>query len=139
VAKNMRLTIFTDGASRGNPGPSSYGFVILDARGKVLYKEGKYIGQTTNNVAEYRAVLAALQYVKDHLGAVSQGVELLADSKLVAEQLSGRYKIKAAHLKPIIEKIKVLSIEVGGVSYGHIPRSQNSVADSLANQALDLR
>lgn len=135
----MKLIIYTDGASRGNPGPSSYGFVILDKGGKVIYEEGKYIGITTNNVAEYTAVLEAIKHVKDQFGSRVSGVELFVDSKLVAQQLTGKYKIKAAHLKPIIEKIKVLSIEVGGVIYSHLPRSQNSLSDELANQALDNR
>lgn len=143
-----RLIIYTDGASRGNPGPASYGFVILDEKGKVLYKEGKSIGKTTNNVAEYTAVLQALRYVSsippevrlarggtDHVS----GIELYADSKLVAEQLSGNYKIKAFHLKPLIEQIKILAVELGGITYSHVPRSQNKLADKLANQALDSR
>ena len=133
----MKLIIYTDGAARGNPGPASYGFVILDQGGKVIHKEGKYIGHATNNVAEYKAVLEALKHVKSHFGDKVQGVEIFADSKLVAEQLSGNYKIKAPHLKPIIGKIKILEFEMGGVIYGHIPRSQNYLADRLANQALD--
>lgn len=132
----MKLTIYTDGASRGNPGPSSYGFTIQDEKGHFLYEEGKYIGEATNNVAEYTAVLQALKYVSDIKGHVS-GIELYADSKLVAEQLSGRFKVKAKHLKPIIERIKILAIELGGINYSYIPRSQNRLADSLANQALD--
>lgn len=134
----MRLIIHTDGASRGNPGPSSYGFTIHDEDGKLLVKRGKYIGETTNNVAEYTAVLEALKHVSSIKGYVS-GLDLYADSKLVAEQLSGRFKVKAKHLKPIIEKIKILALELGGVSYNHIPRSKNMLADSLANLALDNR
>lgn len=134
----MKLTIYTDGASRGNPGPSAYGFVILDNKGNILQKEGKVIGATTNNVAEYTAVLEALKYVSSIKGYVS-GIELYADSKLVAEQLSGRFKVKAKHLKPIIERIKILALELGGLSYSYIPRSQNRLADALANQALDSR
>lgn len=135
----MKLIIYTDGASRGNPGHSSYGFVILDEAGRVIYKKGKYIGITTNNVAEYTAVLEALKHVKNQFGRGVRGLELFADSKLVAQQLTGNYKIKAIHLKPIIENIKILSIELGGVTYSHVPRSQNSLADRLANLALDTR
>lgn len=133
----MKLTIYTDGASRGNPGPASYGFVILDDTGNILYKEGKVIGIATNNVAEYTAVYEALKHVSG-VKHVS-GIKLYADSKLVAEQLSGRFKVKARHLKPIIEKIKILALKVGSISYSYIPRSQNSLADSLANLALDGR
>ncbi|MDD5147379.1 MAG: ribonuclease HI family protein [Candidatus Daviesbacteria bacterium] len=133
----MKLVIYTDGASRGNPGPASYGFTVLGRNGKSLYEEGKYIGVTTNNVAEYTGVLEALKYVKEKYGRHRLEVELYADSKLVAEQLSGRFKVKALHLKPIIEKIKILSLELGGVMYVHVLRSKNTVADRLANLALD--
>lgn len=134
----MKLIIYTDGASRGNPGPAAYGFTIAYQTGKLLHEAGEYIGSTTNNVAEYTAVLEALKKVKEKfLKDYPLKIELLADSKLVAEQLSGRFKIKSAHLKPIIEKIKILASELGDVTYKHIPRSQNTLADKLANLALD--
>lgn len=134
----MKLVIFTDGASRGNPGPASYGFTISYDNGKLVYEEGKYIGAATNNVAEYTAVLEAFKWIKENItGRV--GIQLFADSKLVAEQLSGRYKIKSPNLKPIIEKIKILGLELGGVVFTHVPREQNTTADQLANQALDSR
>lgn len=132
----MKLVIYTDGASRGNPGPASYGFTISDDKGKLLVEMGEYIGNTTNNVAEYTAVLKAFQKVQEKLGS-NVSIKLLADSKLVAEQLSGRYKIKSPHLIPIIENIKLIASTFNGVSYNHIPRERNSLADSLANKALD--
>lgn len=135
----MKLIIYTDGASRGNPGPASYGFTISDETGKLLYEEGKYIGTTTNNVAEYMAVFEALKYAKKEFGSKKIETQLYVDSKLVAEQLSGRYKIKAKHLKPIVEKIKILSLEIGGVNFSYVPRSKNTLADGLANQALGKR
>lgn len=136
----MKLVIYTDGASRGNPGPASYGFTIQDEKGHLLHEEGEYIGNTTNNVAEYTAVLEALNLVKEKFAhQVPLKIKLYADSKLVAEQLSGRYKIKAGHLKPIILKIQLLSLELGDVIFSHIPRSKNTPADKLANQALDNR
>lgn len=135
----MKLIIYTDGASRGNPGCASYGFTIADESGRILYEEGKYIGITTNNVAEYTAVLEALKYIKHAYGKENLTLELYADSKLVVEQLSGRFKIKSPHLKEIIEKIKILQIELGGVTHGHVPRSKNTLADKLANLALDSR
>lgn len=134
----MKLIIYTDGASRGNPGPASYGFTISDEKGKLLYEEGGYIGETTNNVAEYTAVLRALNYAKEKFlqnGPVQ--IQLYADSKLVAEQLSGRFKVKSSLLKPVIEKIKILAIELGGIIFSHVPRTKNILADKLANQALD--
>lgn len=135
----MKLIIYTDGASRGNPGPASYGFTISDDQGKLLYEEGKYIGITTNNVAEYTGVYEALKYIKRKHGRHFLEIELYADSKLVVEQLSGRYKMKSPHLKPIFEQIKILAIELGGVVHTHIPRSHNGEADRLANLALDSR
>lgn len=135
----MKLVIYTDGASRGNPGPASYGFTVANEKGKLLHEQGEYIGKTTNNVAEYTAVIKALIWVKKRCGDKEVKVMLFADSKLVAEQLSGRFKVKSPHLKPIIEKIKILAIELGGVIYNHIPRSKNTEADRLANQALDSR
>lgn len=134
----VKLIVYTDGASRGNPGPASFGFTISDGVGKLVYEEGKYIGQATNNVAEYTAVLEAFEWIKQNTKGPTQ-VEVYADSKLVAEQLSGRYKIKASHLKPLIEKIKLLSVELGGVVFTHVPRARNSIADRLANEALDNR
>lgn len=131
----MKIYIYTDGASRGNPGPSSYGFTIADEQRKILYEEGKFLGVNTNNFAEYSAVLAALEYVKENFK--TSKVTFFMDSKLVAEQLSGRYKIKSPNLIPLIGKIKDLESKLTGVSYNHIPRAQNKQADCLANKALD--
>lgn len=133
----MKIIVFTDGASRGNPGPASYGFTILDENRKLLYEEGRCIGITTNNVAEYTAALEALNYIKKKYGQKQLRVELFADSKLAVEQLSGRFKIKSPHLKLIIDKIKILSLDLGGVRYTHVPRAKNTAADRLANLALD--
>lgn len=135
----MKLIIYTDGASRGNPGPSSYGFTIYDQEGNLLYEEGKYIGITTNNVAEYTAVYEALKYVKENYNKASLNIEFFADSKLVVEQLSGRYKVKSPHLRPIIEQIKILSVQLGGAIHTHVPRAKNTEADRMANLALDSR
>ncbi|MBI4036524.1 ribonuclease HI family protein [Candidatus Daviesbacteria bacterium] len=147
----MKLIIYTDGACRGNPGPASYGFTISSEEGKLLHEEGKFIGVTTNNVAEYTAVLEALKHAQQEYAPpaspASRGergepaggleIELYADSKLVAEQLSGRYKIKNPRLKAIFEQIKILELNIGRVFYNHIPRFKNTLADKLANQALD--
>lgn len=134
----MKIIIYTDGASRGNPGHSSYGFFITDTEGKILYEEGKYIGIATNNFAEYSAVLEALKYVKENL-IKTQRINFFMDSKLVAEQLSGRFKIKSPNLKPLIYEIKRLEEFLPPVIYQHVPRDLNHVADTLANKALDSR
>lgn len=133
----MKLIIYTDGASRGNPGPASYGFVVEDGMGNILHKECRIIGITTNNVAEYTAVYEALKFVKKNLSFKYSSISLKADSKLVAEQLSGNFKIKSKHLMPIIQKIQILAFELGLITYGYIPREENKIADELANQALD--
>ena len=96
----MNLTIYTDGASRGNPGPASYGFVVKDESGHTRYKEGKCLGVNTNNFAEYSAILAAISYVKDNFkDAVDISLNFLMDSKLAVEQLSGRFKVKNQTLR----------------------------------------
>jgi len=136
----MQLIIFTDGASRGNPGESSYGFSISDSGGNLVYQQGKYLGINTNNFAEYSAVLAAYKYlVAEFSFDLPEEVTFYMDSKLVKEQLSGRYKIKAPNLIPLIQEIKVLESKFKKISYNHIPRAQNSVPDRLANEALDNR
>lgn len=133
-----KLIIYTDGASRGNPGHASYGFAITDSQGKFIHKEGKYLGINTNNFAEYSAVLAALIYVKKNLDTNLQ-IDFFMDSKLVVEQLSGRFKIKSPTLKELINKIKEIEEKSGAITYTHIPRERNAIADSLANLALDSR
>lgn len=135
----MKLIIYTDGASRGNPGQSSYGFKISDEKGNLIHKEGRCIGVTTNNVAEYTAVLEALRYIKKNLGKSRMDLEFFSDSRLVVEQLSGRFKIKSLHLKPIVEQIQILKMELGDATYNHIEREKNIDADRLANIALDTR
>ena len=134
----MTIAIYTDGASRGNPGHASYGFSISDDKGKVLYEESKYIGIATNNFAEYSAVLNALVYVAKKFKKTLE-VNFFMDSKLVAEQLSGRYKIKSPNLKSLIYKIQDLQRGIEEVTYTHISRELNKIADALANQALDSR
>lgn len=134
----MKLTIFTDGASRGNPGQASYGFVIFDEDKNLVFEEGKYLGIQTNNFAEYSAVLASLVYVKTNLPH-ARVLNFFLDSQLVASQLSGKYKIKSENLIPLIDKIKKVSQDFEKINYQHIPRAKNSHADRLANYALDSR
>lgn len=136
-ANALKLTVFTDGASRGNPGPASYGFMIQE-NGKTVYEEGRTLGVTTNNVAEYTSVLNSLKYIrKNYSQQLPLKVEYFADSKLVVEQLSGRFKVKSAHLRELIMQINILINEVGQVTFNHVPREQNQAADKLANLALD--
>lgn len=135
----MKLIIYTDGASRGNPGRASYGFTISDESGKLLYEEGKYLGIHTNNFAEYSAVLAALNYIDKNLSSSFTQVDFFMDSKLAVEQLSGRYKIKSPNLMELIKQIKQIENNLGNITYTHVPRAKNKIADKLANLALDSR
>ncbi len=132
----MVLTIYTDGASRGNPGKASYGFVVFNEEGQQIYEEGEFLGVNTNNFAEYSAVVKAFEYLKKYNNE-KLSVNFFMDSKLVAEQLSGRYKIKSLNLIPLANKIRKLEIGIKAVSYRHIPREMNTLADAMANKALD--
>ena len=132
----MILTIYTDGASRGNPGKASYGFVVFNDKKEKIHEEGKYLGIKTNNFAEYTAVIKALEYVEKSFSRDLE-IKFFMDSKLVVEQLSGRFKIKSLNLIPLIKSIKVLTAKFSFVDYEHIPRSMNSLADTQANKALD--
>lgn len=136
----MKLTIYTDGASRGNPGPAAYGFTIADEKGSILYEEGKFIGISTNNFAEYSAVLASLKYVLEKFfKEFPLTINYYVDSLLVARQLSGQYKVKSANLKHLILQIRNLIAGIGEVYFHYIPRAKNERADQMANKALDAK
>jgi ribonuclease HI len=134
----QKLIIHTDGGARGNPGPAAIG-VVIEKEGKLLRQFGKRIGEATNNVAEYTAVVEALQYLlNSHVTCSLSRVTFYLDSKLVVEQLNGRFKIKDMKLRELSLKIKILEQEVGGViTYSAVPREKNKQADLLVNQALD--
>jgi len=129
-----RLVIFTDGASRGNPGQSAIGVVIQDGAGKVVGTISRRIGHATNNQAEYTAIIAALEEAS-RLGAGE--VEVRSDSELVVKQLKGSYRVKKATLRPLYQKVVRLIGSLGAFTITHIPRTQNKKADKLANKALD--
>ena len=129
--------IYCDGGARGNPGPAAYGFVIYDEQGSKIYEEGKSIGVTTNNVAEYTAVVAALKYVLSSIQYSVSSIQFLLDSKLVAEQLSGQWKIKNENLRSLYFTIKDLEHKIAAkFNYANVPREQNQEADRLVNLAL---
>ena len=129
-----RLTIYVDGASRGNPGPAAVGVVIKDEKGVTTLKMSSSIGRATNNQAEYIALITALQEAAK-LGA--DQVYINTDSQLMAEQIKGNYKVRNAHIKPLFEEAMQLLTVFHHYSIAHIPRERNSEADSLANQALN--
>ncbi len=128
-----QLTIFTDGASRNNPGEAGAGVLILRDN-KPVAKLSKYLGTTTNNIAEYSAAIMGMEHAIK-LGASS--VRLLADSELLVKQLNGQYKVKNEGLKPLHHKVKELIAKIGSVEVEYIPRAQNKEADALANKAID--
>ena len=134
------LVIYTDGGSRGNPGPAAIGVVVADDRGHALKSYAKPIGRKTNNEAEYEAVLFALQKARALFGKErvrTMPVEVRMDSELVARQLNGEYKIEEEHLWPLFMKIWNTRLDFGRLTFRHVPREQNREADRLANQALD--
>lgn len=129
----MKLIINTDGLSKNNPGPAAIGAILKDTRGKVVATVSKAIGVATNNEAEYRAIVAALEKALK-LGA--EQVELRSDSELVVNQLNGRYKIKSTALRPFYLQVAQLLGQFEKVAVTYVPREQNTEADKLANQAL---
>jgi ribonuclease HI len=128
-----KLTIYTDGGSRGNPGPSAAGYVIA-TDGKILEEGGLYLGITTNNQAEYRAAKLALEQVAKYKPAE---IDFRLDSELVVKQLKGEYKIKNIDLKPIYEDIVALSRSYKKIYFTHVRREFNSLADAQVNIILD--
>ena len=130
----MKAILFADGAARGNPGPAGAGAVLLDGDGHVLAELTKSLGHTTNNVAEYTALIIGLEEAK------RRGVddlEVHMDSKLVVEQMNGRWKIKHPNMKPLAIRAGELWGSFARRSISHIPREENLIADALSNRAID--
>lgn len=148
----MNLIVHTDGASRGNPGPAAAAFIITDSSGKLVTQSGEFLGITTNNQAEYHAVLLALNWIAHNQknirteDGIFKTITFYLDSELVARQLSGQYKIKSKELLPLAIKIKNLQTSllspispITQISFRSIPRNLNKSADRLVNQVLDGR
>jgi len=130
----MALKIYTDGGSRGNPGPAAAGVVIRDDQGRSILEAGYFLGEATNNVAEYTALILALE-AASKFGA--DQVSLFADSELVVKQLTGEYRVRDPHLVPLFEQVQRLLIKFDSWQIQHIGRAQNRRADALVNKALD--
>ena len=130
----MRLEVFIDGASRGNPGPSSVGVVISDGSGRVLKEHGRRIGAGTNNVAEYTALLDALDLCRELGGS---DIRIHSDSQLLVRQIKGLYKVKKPRLADLMARAREKMRGFACVEFTHVPRERNREADRLANQALD--
>lgn len=130
----MKVFIHTDGGARGNPGPGAIGVVVKDSKGNVIKEIGKYIGRSTNNEAEYKAVIEGLSSCR---GSEISEIEFYIDSLLVASQLSGKFKTKEPRMKALCDKAKSLEREFKSVQYKHVPRSKNYQADKIVNEVLD--
>lgn len=126
--------LYTDGGARGNPGPAAIACVICKMDGTVVKKSGQYIGSTTNNQAEYRALEAGLKEA-GKMGV--KELQVLMDSELVVKQMNGQYKIKNADLQPIYQSVKALADEFSKISFSHVPRELNKEADAEVNRILD--
>jgi len=123
-----------DGGSRGNPGPAAYGVVIRDPRGEIVARLKKYIGQNTNNVAEYFGLIAALDYAQTH---DLRALRVESDSELLVKQMRGHYKVKSEDLRPLFERARKMTQSLESFRIDHVFREQNREADALVNQALD--
>ena len=135
-----KIIIYTDGGSRGNPGPAGMGVVIANEKGKMMKEYSGFLGVKTNNEAEYEAVIFGLKKIKALLGKEkikNTEIEFRLDSELVARQLEGFYKIENEKLTPLFLKIWNLKMDFGRIYFKHIPREQNREADGLANEAMD--
>jgi ribonuclease HI len=131
-----RLRVYSDGAARGNPGPSGAGAVLIEPGGQVVAKLGKYLGTQTNNYAEYMGLLLGLRHAKA-LGA--KEIEVFADSELLIRQLGGRYQVKSPSLRPLYEEAVKLLNDFSRVKLVHVPREMNGAADEMSNRAIDER
>jgi ribonuclease HI len=131
-----RLIVFCDGASRGNPGPAGAGAVIADPAGSVVARLGRFLGETTNNVAEYQGLLLGLSRARE-MGATI--VDVSADSELLVKQVKGQYRVKNAALKKLHQQAKALLAQFDTWSIRHVYREQNTEADEMSNRAIDER
>jgi ribonuclease HI len=127
-------SLYCDGASRGNPGEAGAGMILIDPFGEIRVQDGEYLGQTTNNVAEYRALLLGLK-MAGNLGV--KKIHVFADSQLLVRQLNGQYRVKAPHLLPLWEEARRALQKFESHAISHVPRDLNHLADRLANGAID--
>jgi ribonuclease HI len=137
VTERERVVLYCDGGARGNPGPAAIGAVVLDPETDPptqLATVSERIGVTTNNVAEYKSLIAGLEAARQF---PASAITVKADSQLVIRQLQGRYRVKQAHLRPLYEKARALLAHYDETELVHVPREHNVVADALVNAALD--
>jgi ribonuclease HI len=136
-AERLCVRLYVDGGARGNPGPAGAGVVIVDrGDGATLYEGGLFLGRATNNVAEYRALVAGLKTAGE-LGAAE--VEVLSDSELLVRQMTGEYRVRNAGLQPLHRRAQELAGRFGRCRFRHVRREANSRADGLVNRAINLK
>ena len=135
MGEKMNLVIYTDGASRGNPGPGAIAFLILNEKGEILRKHKHYIGACTNNVAEYRALIAALERAR----RLGDEATCFSDSKLMINQLKGKYKVKKKHLKALFDRVKKIEKEFKKIEYKNVRRTDPVIkrVDRMVNEVLN--
>jgi ribonuclease HI len=129
-----KVIIHSDGGARGNPGPAGIGAILHDTDGKVVAEISRHLGETTNNQAEYKALIAGLEKAEE---LKVKEVECFLDSELVVKQLNREYKVKNAELAPLFLKVHNLSLSFKKIKFTHVRREQNKEADRLANEAMD--
>jgi ribonuclease HI len=130
----VKATLWTDGGARGNPGPAAFGYVLEAENGTVLAAHGEAIGTATNNVAEYRALIAGLEKAAE-VGV--DDLQVVSDSELLVKQMRGEYKVKSETLRGLFEEASALASRLGSVRYTAVRREHNELADRLVNEALD--
>lgn len=140
--KFSEIIIHTDGGARGNPGPAAIGITAQTPAGEVLFEISEYIGETTNNVAEYTAVIHALEHFKEH-DLQPAKISFILDSELIVRQILGQYRVKEPHLQVLNQKVKFLITDLQAnnllavINFKNVLRAENKRADQLVNQALD--
>ncbi len=140
MPKNNKVVVYTDGGSRGNPGPSAVGVVVYDESEKIVKEYNQVLEVSTNNEAEYEAVIFALKKLKQLFGkdgTKNLDIEFRMDSQLIASQLGGKFKINEERMQALFIKVWNLKFEFGNIIFKYIPREQNKRADQLVNDALD--
>lgn len=130
----MAIVAYIDGGARGNPGPAGYGVRIEDEQGTLIEEFSGFLGTSTNNVAEYNGLLAALRYVQQHGHRV---VRIKSDSELLVKQMRGEYKVRNAGLLPLYQQARTLALRLDRIVFEHVRREHNKDADRLANLAMD--
>lgn len=137
-----KFIVYTDGGARGNPGPAAIGVVIKNEKGQTVKEYGEYLGETTNNEAEYKAPIFALKKIKSTWGkekAKKTEVEIFSDSELLVKQLNGEYKVENSNIQTFFLQLWNLKTDFKKVSFTAIPREKNKEADRLVNEALDAK